>query len=511
MSRHIKIFDTTLRDGEQSPGCSMNLKEKLDVASHLEQLNVDIIEAGFAISSKGDFESIQAISKLIKTSTVCSLCRAVKSDIETAAESVKSAKKPRIHTFIATSPIHMQYKLNMTEEQVLEKAVQSVSYAKSFVEDVEFSCEDAGRSEPEFLARVFSAVIQAGATVINVPDTVGYMIPSEYGKLIAYLREHVKGLDGVDISVHCHDDLGLATANALSGVLNGATQVECTINGIGERAGNTAMEEVVMAMKVRDSEYGCHSTINTEDITKVSRLVSHITGSVVQSNKAIVGANAFAHEAGIHQDGVLKKKTTYEIMSPEMVGLRSNQLVLGKHSGRHAFMDRLKECGYNLSKEDLEKAFARFKALADKKKDILEEDLHAIISDEIYQEHELVSLEEFSVQVSHDCKPVSTVSLLKDGNVLTGSSEGAGSVDSLYKTIDTLLQESFNLLDYTLQSITEGTDALGEVVVRLGEGDRVFVGRASTTDVLHSSVKAYVNAINKVLLARDKQRIKPAL
>ncbi|RAP31624.1 2-isopropylmalate synthase [Candidatus Marinamargulisbacteria bacterium SCGC AG-343-D04] len=511
MARTIKIFDTTLRDGEQSPGCSMNLKEKLDIAAHLEQLNVDIIEAGFAISSKGDFESIQAIARKIKRSSVCSLCRAVKTDIELAAESVKDAKRPRIHTFIATSPIHMEYKLNMSPEKVLEKAVDSVKYAKSFVEDVEFSCEDAGRSDREFLAQVYSEVIKAGATVINVPDTVGYMIPEEYGDLIRYLSNTVVGIENVDISVHCHDDLGLATANALSGIINGASQVECTINGIGERAGNTAMEEVVMAIKVRDDLYDCKTNINTEEITKTSRLLSHITGSVVQSNKAIVGANAFAHEAGIHQDGMLKQKQTYEIMCPEMVGLSENKLVLGKHSGRHAFVDRLKECGYTLSEDDLEKAFIRFKLLADKKKDILEEDLHALVSDEIYQVQEIFSLDNFEVHATGEDQPKATVTIKKDDQILSGTESGAGSVDAIYKAIDKIINEKINLIEYTLQSITGGTDALGEVVVRLRDNGRVFVGRSSTTDVLASSAKAYINAINKMLVARGKKRIKATL
>ncbi len=511
MSRHIKIFDTTLRDGEQSPGCSMNLKEKLDVASHLESLNVDIIEAGFAISSKGDFEAIQAISEHVKTPIVCSLCRAVKGDIQLAADSVIKAKNPRIHTFIATSDIHMEHKLKMTPDDVLSRAVEAVRFAKSLVHDVEFSCEDAGRSNPEFLAKVYTEVIKAGATVINVPDTVGYMTPTEFGDLIKYLSENVQNVDKVDISVHCHDDLGLATANSLAGILNGASQVECTINGIGERAGNTAMEEIVMALNVRESQFNCHTKINTKEIYKTSRLVSHITGSVVQPNKAIVGANAFAHEAGIHQDGVLKKKTTYEIMSPAMIGLSDVKLVLGKHSGRHAFVDRLTELGYTLNQSEIEQAFIRFKALADKKKDVLEEDLHALVSDEIYQEQDHYILDYLEVTSSSSSKPKALVKLTYEGSILKGESEGAGSVDSIYKTIDSLIGETVNLVDYTLQAITEGTDAMGEVVVRIKENSRVFAGRSSSTDVLLASAKAYINAINKMLNARGKSRIKPAL
>jgi len=512
MSKHIKIFDTTLRDGEQSPGCSMNLKEKCDVALQLENLGVDCIEAGFAISSKGDFESIQAISELVKSSIVCSLCRAVDADIETAALSLKKAARKRIHTFIATSPIHMQYKLNMTEEQVLERAVKAVKLARNFVDDVEFSCEDAGRSNPEFLARVFSEVIKAGATVINVPDTVGYLTPNEFGDLIRYLSNHVIGVENVDISVHCHNDLGLATANALAGVLNGATQIECTINGIGERAGNTALEEVVMALKVRESVFNCFTNINTKEITKTSRLVSHITGSVVQANKAIVGSNAFAHEAGIHQDGMLKQRNTYEIMEPEMIGLGKTNLVLGKHSGRHAFKDKLSEMGYKLNDTDIQKSFERFKALADKKKEVLEEDLHSLVSDDNYQENSLYSLEYFEVQTNNLSRPKALVRLNTPDGVIEKSEEGAGSVDALYNTIDSIANEDFELLDYAIQAVTEGTDALGEVVVRLKKGERVFTGRGSSTDVLLASVKAYIHAINKVLSAKElDKRIKPNL
>ena len=379
MSKEIKIFDTTLRDGEQSPGCSMNEKEKLEVAFQLEKLGVDVIEAGFAISSQGDFDAIHTIASHIKTSRVCSLARAVKKDIEQAALAIKPASLQRIHTFIATSPIHMQYKLKMTPDQVLENAVSAVKLAKSFVSDVEFSCEDAGRSDRNFLVKVFNEVIKAGATTLNVPDTVGYLSPDEFGDLIRYLNQNVKGIENVIISVHCHNDLGLATANSLAGVLNGARQIECTINGIGERAGNTALEEVVMALKVRESFYHCHTHIVTQEIVKTSRLVSHITGSFVQPNKAIVGANAFAHEAGIHQDGVLKQKRTYEIMDAEMIGLNQNQLILGKHSGRHAFSEKIKEMGHVLTKEELDIAFAKFKDLADSKKDVMTEDIEAIL------------------------------------------------------------------------------------------------------------------------------------
>ena len=509
MTRHIKIFDTTLRDGEQSPGCSMNKKEKVEVAHQLEKLGVDIIEAGFAISSKGDFESIEAIAAEIKNSTVCSLCRAVKNDIKAAGESIQKAKLQRIHTFIATSPIHMEYKLKMNPDEVVEAAVGAVRMAREFVNDVEFSCEDAGRSDKDFLVRVFNEVIKAGATTLNVPDTVGYQTPEEFGALIKYLADNVIGIENVDISVHCHNDLGLATANALAGVMNGASQIECTINGIGERAGNTALEEVVMALKVREDQYNASTRINTKEIMKTSRLVTHITGSHVQANKAIVGANAFAHEAGIHQDGILKQKRTYEIMDAEMIGLTENQLVLGKHSGRHAFSDKLNELGYNLSGDDLNKAFERFKALADRKKEILEEDLHTIVSDEVYKMDETYVLKKLHVTSDSEAKPKATVTLEKDDALIEETCEGAGSVDAIYTTIKHIIKEDIKLVDYSIHSVTRGTDALGEVTVRVKDEDRIYTGRGSSTDVLMASAKAYVMAINKLIFGRTHKRIRP--
>ncbi len=512
MTRHIKIFDTTLRDGEQSPGCSMNTSEKVEIAKQLEALNVDIIEAGFAISSKGDFESIQDISYAVKQPIVCSLCRAVKKDIEAAADAIRAARNKRIHTFIATSPIHMKHKLKMTPDHVLETAVESVKYAKSFVEDVEFSCEDAGRSEPTFLVRVLTAVIKAGATTINIPDTVGYQTPDEFGILIAYLKDHVEGIDAVDISVHCHDDLGLATANALSGVLYGANQIECTINGIGERAGNTSLEEVVMALKVREDQYQCHTTINTKEIMAASRLVTSVTGSEVQANKAIVGANAFAHEAGIHQDGVLKQRETYEIMDATMVGLSKNKLVLGKHSGRHAFSDQLNTLGYHLSGDDLNKAFDRFKSVADQKKEVLDDDLHAIVSDEIYTAPEIYKLISFSVHSQSTGQPNATLVLENDGETMTHTSEGVGAVNAIYATIDAMIGEPVNLVDYIVHSVTGGTDALGKVTVRIRDGERIFKGNGSALDVLMASAKAYLEAVNKMLYFRSRPAsIKPHL
>ncbi len=511
MSKHIKIFDTTLRDGEQSPGCSMNIQEKLEVATQLERLGVDIIEAGFAISSKGDFESISAIAKKIKKPIICSLCRTVKADIEMAAESIKLAERQRIHTFIATSPIHMEYKLKMSPDKVIETAISAVKYAKSFISDIEFSCEDAGRSDREFLVRILTETIKAGATTVNIPDTVGYQTPDEYGALIRYLMMHVPGIDNVDVSVHCHNDLGFATANSLAGVLNGATQIECTINGIGERAGNTALEEVVMALKTRTDIYHSYTNINTKELTKTSRLVCNVTGAVVQANKAIVGANAFAHEAGIHQDGMLKERLTYEIMNPEDVGLKETKLVLGKHSGRHAFTDKLDELGVQLAPEELNKAFERFKKMADQKKEMTDQDIEALIADEASQSQEIYHLEHVYVVSDSTKRPTATVQIRKESHILEEQEEGAGSVDAIYKAIDKIFGESFNLLDYIVQAVTGGTDALAEVVVRLKENDRIFTGRSADLDVLTASAKSYVTAINKLLAERGKTRIKPNL
>ncbi len=509
--RLIKIFDTTLRDGEQSPGCSMNTEEKIEVAQQLEKLRVDVIEAGFAVSSKGDFEAIQRIAHSIKKSIVCSLARAVKHDIELAARSIEKAKRKRIHTFIATSPIHMEHKLKLSPEKVLETVIESVKFAKTFVEDVEFSAEDAGRSDQYFLIKIYSEAIKAGATVINVPDTVGYKTPEEYGALIRFLMENVTGIEKVDVSAHCHNDLGLATANSLAGVLNGASQIECTINGIGERAGNTALEEVVMAIATRPDIYNAATSINTHEIMKTSRLVSHITGSPVQPNKAIVGANAFAHEAGIHQDGILKKRDTYEIMDAESIGLKENKLVLGKHSGRHAFLSKLKEMGFELMKDDAQRAFERFKMMADQKKEMLEEDLEAIVADEIYHAPEIYSLKYVHIVSGNMTRPTATVQLEKEGDVLEKSEMGAGPVDAVYKAISHLIGEPIVLVDYTIQSITGGTDALGDVTVRIRDNDRIFTGRGSSLDILVASSKAYLQAINKMLFARKRGRLKPGL
>ncbi len=504
-SRLIKIFDTTLRDGEQSPGCSMNKEEKLEIAYQLERLGVDVIEAGFAMSSKGDFDSIALIAEKVKTPIICSLCRAVKEDIRIAADSLRHAQRKRIHTFIATSPIHMQYKLKMSPDQVIQRAVEAVTYAKSFVEDVEFSGEDSGRSERDFLVRLYAAVIKAGATVINVPDTVGYLTPDEFGDLIRYLKETVEGIDRVELSIHCHNDLGLATANTLAGIAHGASQIECTINGIGERAGNTALEEVVMAIKIREDVLGCHTQIVTQEIMKSSRLVSSITGSSIQPNKAIVGANAFAHEAGIHQDGMLKSRNTYEIMDAESIGLKDTLLVLGKHSGRHAFDSKLKELGFNLTKDDLDKSFARFKTLSDQKKEVTDKDLESIVSSEVYVAPEIFKLHYVQVSSGNHTRPTACVQLIEDGEMREGTGTGAGPVDAIYRTISSLIEETIALEDYIIHSVSGGTDALGEVTVRIKENDRLFTGRGSDLDILVASAKAYIGAINKLFAFRQRK------
>jgi len=507
MSRIIKIFDTTLRDGEQSPGCSMNKEEKLEIAFQLEKLGVDIIEAGFAISSKGDFDSIDMIARNIKHSVVCSLCRAVKQDIQAAADSIAKAKHKRIHTFIATSPIHMEHKLRMSPDKVIEAAVGSVAFAKSFVNDVEFSCEDAGRSDRDFLVKIISEVIKAGATTINIPDTVGYQTPQEFGDLIKFLMENTPGLDKVDVSVHCHNDLGLAVANSLAGVMNGASQVECTINGIGERAGNAALEEVVMAMKTRNDTFKADTRIKTEEILRTSRMVSNITGSMVQANKAIVGANAFAHESGIHQDGVIKQRRTYEIMDAESIGLKEATLVLGKHSGRHAFSKKLKELGYELEGDDLNKAFERFKAMADIKKEVSDKDLESILADQMYHAPEIFKLQYVQITAGNTTRPTACVQLEKEGELIEETRTGAGPVDAAYRAIEAAIGFPIELVDFSIHSVSGGTDALGEVTVRLRDNGKVFMGRGSHMDVLVASSKAYVAAVNKMLEFRGIQQI----
>ena len=503
MPRKIKIFDTTLRDGEQCPGASLNTEEKIEIARQLARLNVDTMEAGFAIASPGDFEAVSAIAKLVKGPRICSLARAKKEDIQAAWDAVKHSDKPRIHTFLATSPIHMEAKLRMKPEKVLKTAAEMVAFARSLCDDVEFSPEDAGRSEPEFLYKVLKAVIEAGATTLNIPDTVGYTTPDEFGKLIASIIKHVPEIKkkNITVSVHCHNDLGLAVANSLAAVKNGADQVECTINGIGERAGNASLEEVVMAIKTRKDFFDCETDINTKEIYRTSRLVSNLTGMLVQPNKAIVGANAFAHEAGIHQAGVLRARETYEIMHPADIGLTKSKLVLGKHSGRHAFADKLKEMGYELSEEHLEKAFKKFKDLADKKKEIEQRDLEAIVADEVYVVEERFVLEEVHIDSGTNVTPRAKVRLLDNGKAIEATKEGAGPVDAVYKAIDAIVKAPSSLVDYTIQAITGGTDAQGEVTVRIKKGDCIYVGHGASMDIIVASARAYLAALNRLLAA----------
>ena len=506
MKQHLVIFDTTLRDGEQSPGASMTKEEKIRVARQLEKMRVDVIEAGFAAASPGDFEAIQAIAQAIKDSSVCSLARANENDIRRAGEAIRSANSGRIHTFIATSPIHMEKKLRMTPDQVVEQAVKAIGWAREYTDDVEFSAEDAGRSDVDFLVRVFDAVIKAGATTINVPDTVGYNIPFQYAELVGRLIERVPDSDKVVWSVHCHNDLGLAVSNSLAAVLAGARQVECTINGLGERAGNAALEEVVMAVRTRSDVFPVETRVDTTQIVPASKLVSQITGYPVQPNKAVVGANAFAHESGIHQDGVLKHRETYEIMRAQDVGWAQNKLVLGKHSGRNAFKSRLQELGIQLdSDEALNSAFARFKELADRKHEIFDEDLHALVSDEVIAPEQ----EHYKLVYSHVCSetgemPHAKVILNIGGAELKGEAGGGGPVDATFKAIENVVGSGAELLLYSVNAITTGTDAQGEVTTRLSKGGRIVNGNGADTDIVIASARSYLNALNKLYSTPDK-------
>jgi len=530
VSNYVKIFDTTLRDGEQSPGATMTSAEKLEVARALARLGVDIIEAGFPAASPDDLEAVRRIAlevgnppkgeEQVKVPVICGLARATKSDIDKAWEAVKGARHPRIHTFLATSEIHMKHKLNMDREQVVERVAEMVAYARSLCEDVEFSPEDAGRSDPEFLYLVLGEAIKAGATTLNIPDTVGYTTPDEFGALIAGIIAHTPGMhEGITISVHTHDDLGLATANALAGIRAGARQAEVTINGIGERAGNTSLEEVVMALKTRHPVFGLETGIDTTQIARLSKLVSNYTGIPVQPNKAIVGANAFAHEAGIHQDGMLKNQMTYEIMRPEDVGVSQSNLVLGKHSGRHAFRARLASMGHALSEAELDQAFARFKELADRKKTITDLDLEALVADEFYQPRPVYTLDGLQVTCGTIGMPTATVRLKgPDGAVLVYAAMGTGPVDATYKAIDALVKMPCKLLEFNVHAVTEGIDALGEVTVRVQGEDglhtmdaqsetvfsRVFGGHGADTDIIVASAKAYINALNKLIVSRTE-------
>ncbi len=504
-SERVQIFDTTLRDGEQSPGAAMTLQEKLEVAEFLDSMGVDIIEAGFPISSAGDFEAVSEISKLVKNASVCGLSRAGFKDIDAAGEALKLAKRPRIHTFIATSPVHMKHKLQMGENAVLEAIGASVTRARNFTDDVQWSAEDATRTQVDFLCKSVEVAIHCGATVINVPDTVGYSTPQEYFEIIEMLRNRVPNADKVIFSTHCHNDLGLAVANSLAGVLGGARQVECTINGIGERAGNAALEEIVMALKVRRDRMPFTTGIDTTMLARASKLVSNVTGFPVQYNKAIVGKNAFAHESGIHQDGMLKNVETYEIMRPEDVGVKETSLVLGKLSGRHAFKDKLEAMGYRLDDAAFLEAFKRFKDLADKKKHLFDEDIVALVDDEVTRDHDGIVVKALKVVTGVGVVPSAELTLKIEGEERRVKTSGDGPVDAIFKAIRELYPHTANLQLFQINAVTEGTDAQATVSVRLEENGRTVTGRAADTDTLVAAAYAYVNALNKLLVKREKQ------
>ena len=503
-SNKVIIFDTTLRDGEQSPGASMNLDEKCRIAEALEEMGVDVIEAGFPIASNGDFEAVNEIAKLVKNSTVCGLARSGRGDIERAAEALKPAARPRIHTFIATSPLHMKYKLQMEPDEVYQHVVDSVSHARNFTDDVDWSPEDGTRTEHDFLCRCVEAAINAGATCINLPDTVGYSVPEEFGGLIRMLIERVPNSDKAVFSTHCHNDLGLAVANSLAGVEAGARQVECTINGLGERAGNAALEEIVMALRTRQDAMPFTTNVNTEMITKASRLVSTVTGFTVQPNKAIVGANAFAHESGIHQDGMLKNANTYEIMTPESVGLNESKLVLGKLSGRAAFKEKLNELGYDLGDNAFQDAFRRFKALADKKREVFDEDIVALVDDEIVRGNDRMRFVSLQVVCGSVGPQTAELTMEVDEKERKTKSTGDGPVDATFNAIKELTGYSARLQLYQVHAVTEGTDAQAEVTIRLEEGGKTVNGQGADTDTLVASARAYINALNKMLVKREK-------
>ncbi|MDI6800449.1 MAG: 2-isopropylmalate synthase [Thermodesulfovibrionales bacterium] len=498
--RIIKIFDTTLRDGEQSPGASMNVDEKIQVAKQLVKLGVDIIEAGFPFASPGDFDAVKRIADEVKGATIAGLARAKEDDIKSAYEAIKGAPMKRIHTFHSTSDIHLKYQFRVSREEALKRSVEMVKFARSLVEDVEFSPMDATRTEIPYLLEVLEAVIEAGASTVNIPDTVGYITPVEFGNMIKAIRDRIG--DKAVISVHCHNDLGLAVANSLAAIINGAGQVECTINGIGERAGNCSMEEIVMGLKTRKDFYNADTNINTKEIIRTSRLITRITGMAVQPNKAIVGANAFAHESGIHQDGLLKEKMTYEIIRPEDIGLQKTELVLGKHSGRHAFKDRLQELGYELSAEEIDTAFKKFKHLADQKKDIFNEDLEALVSEEVSKIPETYSLVDLSISSGISVKPTAALKLKVNNDVVEKMEHGDGPVDAVYKAIAAITQTKSNLLKFEVKSVTGGMDALGEVTVSLEEDGKSVRGHGADTDIIVAAAKAYINALNKLIIRK---------
>ena len=504
-TNNIVIFDTTLRDGEQSPGASMNLDEKIRIALVLEAMGVDVIEAGFPIASEGDFEAVSEIAKIVKDSTVCGLARATKGDIERCAEAIKAAPRKRIHTFLSTSPLHMEFKLQMEPEAVFEKVKESVSLARNLCDDVEWSAEDGSRTDHDFLCRCVEAAIDCGASTVNIPDTVGYAMPDEYADLISMLFNRVPNIDKAIVSVHCHNDLGLAVANSLAAVQAGARQIECTINGLGERAGNAAMEEVVMALMTRADHMPFSTGIETTHFTKASKLVSTITGFTVQPNKAIVGANAFAHESGIHQDGMLKHAGTYEIMTPESVGLGMSKLVLGKHSGKHAFTEKLKALGYDLGDNAVKDAFKRFKDLADLKKEVFDEDIVALVDDEVVRANDRIRLVSLEINCGTVHRPPkASLEMEIDGDSKTCTSTGDGPVDAAFNAIKELFPHTADLQLYQVHAVTHGTDAQAEVTVRLGEDGKTVNGQSADTDTMVASVKAYINALNKLLVKREK-------
>ncbi len=500
--RKIYIFDTTLRDGEQSPGVNLNTKEKVEIALQLEKLGVDRIEAGFPAASPGDLEAVQAVASAIKNASIIGLSRSREQDIDAAAKALKAAQDPCIHLFLATSPIHRKHKLRMEKEQVLEAADRAIRYAKKYFSKVEFSPEDAGRTELDFLCEVTDMAIKAGATVVNIPDTVGYLNPLEFGNIFKTLKDNVPNIEKIQLSAHCHDDLGMATANALAAILNGADQIEGTINGIGERAGNTSLEEVVLALATRSEYFDAYTDLNLKEIARTSRLVSKLTGMPVPGNKAIVGANAFAHESGIHQDGMLKEKTTYEIISPETIGLKESKLVLGKHSGRHAFREKLIDLGYELNDEAVNDAFAKFKALADRKKTVNDEDIRAMLEEKLVDTPEIFSLEAVQVNYSNEATPTAKVRIRINGEATEQAAEGNGSVDAIYNAIDLATKEAVELEDYSIKSVSQGKDALGEVAVVLKQDDVSAQGRGLSTDILEASAKAYVDAVNRLIEKR---------
>ncbi|MDN3514987.1 MAG: 2-isopropylmalate synthase [Candidatus Brocadia sp.] len=505
MTHNIIIFDTTLRDGEQSPGASLDINEKIQIARQLALLNVNVIEAGFPVSSPGDFESVRRIAQEIRGISVAGLARAVEKDIDSAAKALEKAEKPRIHVFLATSEIHRKYKLLKAKEEIIHLAVKGVAHALKYVDDVEFSPEDASRTELDFLAQVVEAVIDAGAKTVNIPDTVGYAVPDHYAAIIRGLKENVKNIDKAIISVHCHNDLGLAVANSLAAIKAGAQQVECTVNGIGERAGNAALEEIVMAIKTRKDFYHCSTHIVTKELIATSRLVSSLTGLRVQRNKAVVGENAFAHQSGVHQDGVIKERTTYEIMKPEDVGYLKTRLVLGKLSGRNAFKTRIKELGYELSEKEFERAFAEFKHIADKKKEVFDEDIEAIIGIEKMEVPNIFQLESFSISCGPNAAPTAGVRLkLQDGCFVNNSTLGDGPIDALFRAIDLSTGIPGKLQDYNIRAVTSGKDAMGEVHVTIEVDGKAIGGRAVSTDIIEASAKAYLNAINKVAALKLK-------